>query len=210
MTATIGEGDLLWEPSDNFKDSSRLVRFYSGTKTAKALEWPISGPRFQLYREGQTIFDGFAADNPTAATLTGLGFPVQLGAFRVTANYFDVLGIKPIRGRTFLSNEEEGADVAIVSEHFWKSRLSGDANVIGHSITLDGIAHTIVGVIPNMPVQWVGPNGNDVWVTKPFIILVFISLAMNNKHTSSLLVFSASCLHWNIQYVISSVFFFIV
>src|SRR6476661_6704683 len=54
-----------------FKDSSRLVRFYSGTKTAKALEWPISGPRFQLYREGQTIFDGFAADNPTAATLTG-------------------------------------------------------------------------------------------------------------------------------------------
>src|SRR6476469_289832 len=55
-----------------FKASSRLVRFYSGTKTAKALEWPISGPRFKLYREGQTIFDGFAADNPTAATLTGL------------------------------------------------------------------------------------------------------------------------------------------
>ncbi|HEY2714000.1 MAG TPA: ABC transporter permease [Chthoniobacterales bacterium] len=153
-----------------FQDSSRLVRFYSGTKTAKALEWPISAPRFQLYREGQTIFDGFAADNPTAATLTGLGFPVQLGAFRVTANYFDVLGIKPIRGRTFLPNEEEGADVAIVSEHFWKSRLGGDANVIGRSLTLDGVAHTIVGVIPNMPVQWVGPNGNDVWMTKPFAI----------------------------------------
>ncbi len=153
-----------------FKDSSRLVRFYSGTKTAKALEWPISAPRFQLYREGQTIFDGFAAENGTAATLTGLGSPVQLGAFRVTANYFDVLGIKPIRGRTFLPNEEEGADVAIVSEHFWKSRLGGDANVIGRSITLDGVAHTIVGVIPNMPVQWVGPNGNNVWMTKPFVI----------------------------------------
>ena len=44
-----------------FKESSRVVRFYSGTKSAKALEWPISAPRFQLYRDAQTIFDGFAA-----------------------------------------------------------------------------------------------------------------------------------------------------
>ena len=42
--------------------------------------------------------------------------------------------------------------------------------MIGRSITLDGVAHTIVGVLPNMPAQWVGPNGNEVWTTKPFII----------------------------------------
>ena len=39
----------------------------------------------------------------------------------MTANYFDVLGVQPIRGRTFLPNEEEGADVAVVSENFWKT-----------------------------------------------------------------------------------------
>ena len=44
-----------------FKDPGRLVHFYSGEKTAEAIEWPLSAPRFQLYREGQTIFDGFAA-----------------------------------------------------------------------------------------------------------------------------------------------------
>ena len=106
-------------------------------------------------------------------TLTGLGDPVQIGAFRVTANYFDVLGVQPIRGRNFLPNEEEGADVALVSEHFWKGRLGGDPGVLGRSITLDGVPQTIVGVLPDMPVPWVGPNGNEVWTTKPFVISGF-------------------------------------
>ena len=153
-----------------FKEPGRLVQFHSGEKSAEALEWPLSAPRFQLYREGQTLFDGFAADNGGAVTLTGLGDPVQIGAFRVTANYFDVLGVQPIRGRNFLPNEEEGADVALVSEHFWKGRLGGDPAVLGRSITLDGVPHTIVGVLPDMPVPWVGPNGNEVWTTKPFVI----------------------------------------
>ena len=153
-----------------FKDPGRVVHFYSGEKTAKELEWPMSAPRFQLYREGQTAFDGFAADNGQGVTLTGMGDPVQIVAFRVTANYFDVLGVQPIRGRTFTPNEEEGADVAVVSDHFWHSRLGGDPNVLGRSVTLDGVAHTIVGVIPNMPVPWVGPQGNEVWITKPFNI----------------------------------------
>ena len=156
-----------------FKDPGRLVHFYSGDKTAEAIEWPLSAPRFQLYREGQTIFDGFAADNPVALTLTGRGDPVQIFGFRVTANYFDVLGVRPILGRNFLPSEEEGADVALVSDHFWKSRLGGDPNVLGSSITLDGVAHTIVGVVPNMPVPWVGPNGNEVWTTKPFVLAGF-------------------------------------
>jgi predicted permease len=179
LTLTLGIGlntaifsliNDLFLRSLPFKDVGRLVQFHSGEKTARELEWPISAPRFQLYREGQKLFDGFAADNGIGATLTGLGGPVQIGAFRVTANYFDVLGVQPIRGRTFLPNEEEGADVAVVSEHFWRSRLGGDPQVLGRSITLDGAAYTIVGVIPNMPVPWVGPNGNEVWVTKPFVI----------------------------------------
>ncbi len=49
-----------------------------------------------------------------------------------------MLGVRPILGRTFLPNEEEGADVALVSEKFWRNRLGGDPNVLGRSITLDG------------------------------------------------------------------------
>jgi len=88
----------------------------------------------------------------------------------VTSNYFDVLGVNPILGRNFRSEEEEGADVALVTRIFWQKRLGGDPNVIGRSITLDGTPHTIIGVLPNMPVLWFGPNPfvGEVWTTKPF------------------------------------------
>jgi putative ABC transport system permease protein len=101
--------------------------------------------------------------------VTGVGDPFQVPIFKTTANYFDVLGVRVIRGRTFLAQEEEGADVAVVTERFWKSRLGGDPNVIGRGLTLDGVSHTIVGVIPTLPVSWTGPNA-DIWTTKPFII----------------------------------------
>ena len=153
-----------------FKEPARVVHLFTKPKGGDTFDYPLSGPRFMHYRDGQRIFDGFAAESFSAFTLTGLGEPVQLQGFRTTANYFDVLGVPPIMGRTFTPQEEEGADVAIVSEKFWRSRLGGDPNVLGRSVTLDGVAHTIVGVIPNMPAQWVGPNGNEVWTTKPLVI----------------------------------------
>ena len=106
---------------------------------------------------------------------------MQLFGGKVTSNYFDVLGLHPIRGRNFLPNEEEAADVAMVTENFWRKRMGGDPNVIGRSITLDGVAHTIVGVLPNLPFAWVGPNA-EVWTTKPYMIPGFASRANDARH----------------------------
>jgi putative ABC transport system permease protein len=153
-----------------FREQGRLVHLFAKPKDREVGEFPLSAPRFMHYRDGQTIFDGFAAENGSGATLTGLGDAALIQIFRATSNWFDVLGVRPIKGRTFLKEEEEGADVAMVTENFWRKRLAGDPNVIGRSISLDGVAHTIVGVLPNMPVAWVGPNGNEVWTTKPFVI----------------------------------------
>jgi len=152
-----------------FKEPSRVVHIYAGDKSRDLVDIAVSAPRFQHYRDGQTLFDGFAAENFFLFTLTDLGDPVQVFGGRLTSNYFDVLGVRPILGRNFLPNEEEGADVALVTKNFWQKRLGGDPNVIGRSITLDGIPHTIVGVLPNMPTQWFGANPIvEVWTTKPF------------------------------------------
>src|SRR6266705_776566 len=162
--------DLFLRPLP-FKEPQRLLHLYSNARERNLLELAVSVPRFQHFRESQTIFDGFAAENPSAFTLTGLGDAVQILGGQVTSNYFDVLGLRPIRGRNFLPNEEEAADVAMVTENFWRKRMGGDPNVIGRSITLDGVAHTIVGVLPNMPAAWFGANPiAEVWTTKPFQI----------------------------------------
>src|SRR5438132_460425 len=152
-----------------FKEPARVVHMYSNARERKLLELAISAPRFQHYREAQTIFDGFGAENVFAFTLTGLGDPVQIFGGRVTANYFDVLGVRPVRGRNFLPEEEESADVAMVTENFWQKRMGGDPRVIGRSVTLDGVPHTIVGILPNLPFSWVGPNA-EVWTAKPYVL----------------------------------------
>src|SRR5438132_13586698 len=155
-----------------FKEPSRVVHLYGGDKSRDLVDIGVSAPRFLHYREGQTLFDGLAAENFFAFTLTGLGDPAQIFGGRLTSNYFDVLGVRPILGRNFLPEEQEGADVALVTENFWKKRMGGDPNVIGRSITLDGTAHIIVGVLPNMPARWFGaiPFNAEVWTTKPFQI----------------------------------------
>ena len=154
-----------------FKEPSRVVHLDNSDKARDLVDVGISAPRYQLYRDGQTIFDGLAAENSFAFTLTGLGDPVQIFGGRLTSNYFDVLGVRPILGRSFLPEEEESADVALVTENFWQKRLGGDLNVIGRSITLDGTPHTIIGVLPNMPATWFGANPiAEVWTTKPFQI----------------------------------------
>jgi predicted permease len=152
-----------------FKEPSRVVHLYGGDKARDLADIGVSAPRYQHYRDGQTLFDGLAGENFSAFTLTGLGDPVQIFGGRLTPNYFDVLGVRPILGRNFRPEEEEGADVALVTKNFWQKRLGSDPNVIGRSITLDGTTHTIIGVLPNMPVTWFGVNPiAEVWTTKPF------------------------------------------
>src|SRR5438067_3116440 len=152
-----------------FKEPARVVHMYSNARERKLLELAISAPRFQHYRDAQTIFDGFGAENVFAFDLAGLGDSVQIFGGRVTANYFDVLGVRPVRGRNFLPEEEESADVAMVTENFWHKRMGGDPRVIGRSVTLDGVPHTIVGILPNLPFSWVGPSA-EVWTAKPYVL----------------------------------------
>ncbi|HXY60733.1 MAG TPA: ABC transporter permease [Chthoniobacterales bacterium] len=151
-----------------FKEPSRIVHLLGGDKSRDLVDIGISAPRYQHFRDGQTVFESLAGENFFAFTLTGLGDPVQVFGGRLTSNYFDVLGVRPIMGRNFLPEEEERADVAVITRNFWQKRMGGDPNVLGRSITLDGVAHTIVGVLPNMPANWFGANPiAEVWTTKP-------------------------------------------
>src|SRR6478672_3982838 len=132
-----------------FQDPDQLVILQAEAKERNLEQLPMSVPRFWHYRDGQPVFSSFAADTGTGYFRTGIGDPVQLNGYDATANYFDTLGIRPILGRTILPEEEMKADVALVSENFWRKYLNADPQAIGHNLNLNGVATTIVGVLPN-------------------------------------------------------------
>jgi predicted permease len=150
-----------------FKEPSRVLHIYGEAKERDLKQLPFSVPKFWHYRDGQTVFSSIAADWGNGYILTGLGEPVQVVGENVTANYFDLLGIRPILGRNFLPQEEMRDDVTLITENFWRKRLSSDPGVIGRSIALNGIATTIVGVLPNLPISWFGRD-TEVFTVKPF------------------------------------------
>jgi hypothetical protein len=71
----------------------------------------------------------------------------------VSANFFDVLGVKPLLGRTFVPGDEDhGADaVLILSYPYWKSRYGGDPNIVGRVFQMNNRPHTVIGVLPPIP-----------------------------------------------------------
>ena len=95
-------------------------------------------------------FDDVAGWSGWAFTLTGVDTPERLGGARVTSNLFHVLGVDAEHGRTLMYEDGvPGEDKVVVLSHgLWQRRYGGAGNVVGRRITLDGFAHTIVGIMP--------------------------------------------------------------
>jgi putative ABC transport system permease protein len=110
----------------------------------------VSAMNFLDWRSQSSSFTGVAAITGRSMTLSGSGEPTLMRVARVSAAYFDILGVKPKLGRTFASDEDTpGKEHVIVMSHrLWTTQFGGDAGVVGRSVTLDGEAYTIIGVLP--------------------------------------------------------------
>ena len=82
-------------------------------------------------------------------TLTGVGEPVRLNNQGVSAEFFPVLAVRPLLGRTINANDDrpKAARVAVISYHLWQERFGADPRVIGRSVTMNGAPAEIVGVM---------------------------------------------------------------
>ena len=121
---------------------------------------PISYATFEAWRDragSLAVIEGF---DPTNLTLTGLGAARRTSATDVTPGFFTLLGVTPILGRRF-STDDVGRPVAIVSHSFWRDALAADPGVIGREIVLGGQTHAIVGVLPERFVFAL--DRGDIW-----------------------------------------------
>jgi predicted permease len=111
----------------------------------------FSYPDIQAMRDGQQSFSGIAACMFVPMSLTGKGKPERVWGMVASANYFDVLGVRPVMGRTFLPVEDEkpgGAPVAVISYGLWQTHFGANPNAVGQQIELNQHSYTIVGVTP--------------------------------------------------------------
>jgi predicted permease len=125
---------------------------------------PWSYPKFDLARRHFRALESVAGYWPSTLTLTGSGQARRIGVEFVSPSYFDVLGVRPTRGRAFGDAEDgtDGGAVVLLAEGFWRASFGADAAVVGRTITLDGAALEVIGVIP---AGFGGLSGSaDVWV----------------------------------------------
>jgi len=128
---------------------------------------PFSTADYMDLRNGNRSFSGLLAFHHEAVGLTGMGKPQRVWGTLVSANFFDVLGVRPILGRGFLAAEEqkpEGAPVVVLNYALWQSRFGGDRSIVGKTIHIDQHPFTVVGVAPREFQGSMPGLRSDLWI----------------------------------------------
>ncbi len=157
-----------------YGEPDRLVRLIQASPMLGLATWGVSQADFAAYREQNRSFETIALFTSGGANLTGEGEPERLPMTNVTADFFKVLGVNPMLGRTFHEGEDTPGknSVCVISYRLWQRRFGGDKNVVGRSLLLNNTPTEIVGV---MPAEFKFPRLDiDLW----------IPLALNTARTA--------------------------
>ena len=145
-----------------YRDPARLVRIYEIFPNGYG---SVAAANFDDWRAQSRSFSDLVLYSNGNENLQGAGEAVRLRTVTASANLFNALGVEPLRGRTFAAGDDEpGAPpVVILSEGFWRRRFAGDPAAVGQTITLDGRASTVIGVMPSRFRFPAGTDATDLW-----------------------------------------------
>jgi putative ABC transport system permease protein len=144
-----------------FRDPERLVSI--GKPAGEGGLPGLAGYQYLAWKEKSTTFEDVAAYSDNNFNLIGQGEPERIACAQVTASLFTTLGVQPLRGRTFLPEEDVRGNnqVAIVSEAFWQRRYGRDEALVGSTLQLDQKNYIVVGI---MPAGFRFPGEFEIWV----------------------------------------------
>ncbi len=155
------------------EDASTLVQIYTVDK--KTIETnatftltPTSLPNYVDYSAQNTVFNGLAAFTFTGLAYQGDGAPEQLPGVLASGNYFDVLGVRAVLGRTFTADDDKslgGSPVAVLSHSIWTKRFGANPDLINQTIKLNSQSFTVIGVTPpNFKGTFTIGNPDIIWI----------------------------------------------
>jgi putative ABC transport system permease protein len=132
-----------------YKSPDRLYHLWEKTPKEEFSKREFSYPDYQDYQQNN-VFDGLAAYTGGRVILSGAGEPESVGGPRVSANFFSVLGVDPILGRTFQAGDDQpgGPKLTVLDYGLWQRKFAGDPSVIGRTLTINGDRYTVIGVLP--------------------------------------------------------------
>jgi putative ABC transport system permease protein len=139
---------MMWKPFP-YPDAEQIVTLWETNRASGDRENVGNPLNYFDWREQNEVFTDIAAYVNSAINLSDKGQPEELPFQFVTFNFFQVLGTKPILGRTFFASDEGRQDRIVVLSHgLWVRRFAGDKNVIGKKIYLNARPSTVIGVMP--------------------------------------------------------------
>jgi predicted permease len=149
-----------------FADPDRLVLL--GDHIGNSPRMPVTAREIGIYTRASSAFSSLGGFDTTGYELSGGDAPQQIDGARLNADVFKTLGVQPILGRVFSSQEEESHQlVAVISDRLWLNRFHRDSRVLGRSITLDRKNYTVIGVMPrgfDFPIQVGSLHPMQLWV----------------------------------------------
>src|SRR5574338_437537 len=134
-----------------FPDADRIVEVWMSFPERGIEQTSWSHGHFWDARDMVRSFEELGAIDFGSANLTGAGEPQQLDAVRVNAGFFKVLGVPPAAGRLLRPGEDapgHNANIVILSHRFWTRQFGNDPAVVGRTLTLNGVGHEVIGVLP--------------------------------------------------------------
>jgi predicted permease len=151
-----------------YADADRLVMIWDEMSHVGFPKHQPTPAEWHEWRRLNTVFTDIAATQTSAATLSGDGEPEQVPGRKVTANFWPLLGVRPLLGRVFTEDEDtRGAAVAIISHGLWQRRFGGAGDVVGRAITLNDRAVEVIGVMPR-EFFFLPARDIDVWMPASF------------------------------------------
>jgi putative ABC transport system permease protein len=174
-----------------YAESERLVLLRQSAQLAGQEQVPVSIRELYDYREQTSDFSGIVEFHQMSFDLIRRGEPDRVTTGVVSSNFFDVLGVKPVAGRNFVAaDERHGAEAVLLLSHsYWKTRFGGDLKIVGQVFQMNDRPHTVIGVLPPVPLY---PQECDVYmptIACPFRARGEEQIASNRRAFGALQVF---------------------
>lgn len=133
-----------------YAEPDRLVHLWSTHDSKDMPRFELAWPTLRELQQDKTLLASVGGYNGSPVIWNDGAERSRLPALQVSANFFDVLGVRPQLGRTFLPGEDVhgGPRAVVLTDAFWRTRFGADPAVLGRTLTLDEQPHTIVGVLP--------------------------------------------------------------